>query len=858
MKAFHKGLFFIIFLIYPATFALGQENEFISRLKMQLLLYRTQKVDQTIVIQTDKTLYRPGETIWMKGYVSDAITHLLSLKSLELSLQLTDNKGINLFGEKYVLKNGVVDCHFSIPEDLQSNVYTLIAYTPEMENTGIQAVFKREIFIGKPEHLDIVPRLEYPKPFFTPERKETATLLLKDLNGKPLPGKKFEYQIINEDRELLSGKAKTALNGAGEIVFFTPTQQNGNPMMISLEIPSGNDRLNLLTKIPLVSEKINISFFPEGGKRVPGNQQTVIFEAKDQLGNPVNLKAEIINGAGEKVTSTATIQPGLGVFSLLNSDDKKVMLRIVSDIGKDQETPLPPVSPGSMSLTVKKNDGKSISLLLARSPKSELAKFRIVAVSNGEMIWASDFELEQAGVLNVPLDNFRSEIASVAVFSDAGLLVAQRLIYTGKSLSLNFTLSPDKKVYKKGEEGAIKVKVTASDGKPVKAEFAVSLADRYAFPASLTGVGILKYGMEHPIPFSEPLDKVNRIALDYHLTTNNLKGFDWNQVIAIEPSKTQDIGMTALRISGTVMDSKNLPVPNALVSLTSSSLQQFNARSDQHGEFVINIPVSVEKKNLSASATDGSGKGNFRVLLNKTFKDELANSLNNRSINDWPILEQLSQANYFKDNPDFFKTSPNTKIKSSENRAKEPYWKKNMDGTSNLLEIIKTIRPYELINGKIVFRGANSLIAQDGALIVVDGQKIGTDASQLSIINPLDIDDIQILVNPVDMSKYTALNSVGVIEIKTRRGGKDDSEQAEMEEKRKENELMQFKPEPIGNGKYDLKTTLQWIPVLFTNENGEATIPFRTGGIKSTFILEIAGYTDQGQWIGNQVEIRVE
>lgn len=754
METTRKSLIYLIFLIYPVTFAWGQENEFISRLKTQLLLYRTQKVDQIIVIQTDKTLYRPGETIWMKGYVSDAITHLLSLKSLELSIQLTDNKGFNLLEGKYPLKNGVIDFNFSIPADLQSDVYYLIAFTPEMENSDIGAVFRKEILICKPERLEMIPRLVYSKPFFTPERKETATIVLKDFNGKPLSGKKYEYQIINENKELLSGKGKTGLNGAGEIVFITPSPQNGNPMMVSLDIPAGNDQLNLRSKIPLGSEKISITFFPDGGRRVSGIHQMVVYEAKDQLGNPVQMKADIISGKGEKIATTETMQPGLGVFSLLNTEDKKITMRIISEIGKNQETPLPPVSSGSMSLTVKKNDGKNISLMLSRSPKSELARFIIVAVSNGEMIWASDFELEQAGVLNVPLNNFRSEIAAVAVFSESGFLVAQRLIYTNKSQSVNITLSPDKKEYQKGEQGVIKVKITGADGKPMKTEFAVSLADRCAFPCSISGVGILKYGLDEPIPFNEPLDKVNRIALDAHLATNQLKGFDWNQVMAIDPSGKLNISSTTLRISGTVMDSKNLPVSNALVSLTSSSLQQFNARTDRHGEFVLNLPVSVEKKNLSASATDGSGKGNYRVVLNKSFKDELVRSINNRSLNDWPILEQLVQSNYFKENPDFYKAS--------------------------------------------------------------------------------------------------------VIEIKNNPGGEVDKEESGREDKQTENAQKLFKPQAIGNDKYDLKTTLQWIPVLFTDENGEATIPFRTGGIKSAFVLEIVGFTDQGQWIGSQTEIKVE
>lgn len=860
MKTNFKRLIFAILLISSSTSAFSQENDFISALKTKLLLYRTQKVDQSIILQTDKTLYRPGETIWMKGYVTDVMTHLLSLNSLELSVQLTDNKGLNIAEGKYALKNGVADFSFSIPADLESDIYHLIAYTPEMENIGIQAVSKKEIFIARPEHLDMIPHLDYAKPFFAPEQKEAGAISLKDFNGKLLSGKKYEYQIIKDDRELLSGKGKTGVNGSGEFVFLTPSLQNGSPVLVSIDIPSGNDQLNLISKIPLASERINITFFPDGGKFVAGIPQMVVFEACDQLGNPVSLSANVLDDQGKLIVVTATIQPGMGVFNLLNSDNKKIVFKITSDIGNNQETLLPSLSPGSMSVTVKKNDGKNLSILLGRAPKSELAKFVIVAVGNGEMIWASDFELEQVGVLNIPLENFRSEIAGIAVFNETGALVGQRLVYTGKSQLLNVTLLPNKESYKKGEEGQISVKVTGSDGKPVKAELAISLADQFAFPSAVSGVTSLNYGLEKPLLFNEPLDKVNRVLMDYTLAKNSFKGFDWSQLAAIDPTKNQNVRMSAMRVSGTVVDTKDLPVPNALVSLTSSSLQQFNARSDQHGEFVINLPVSVEKKNLSASATDASGRGNYHVILNKSFKDELANSLNNVSVNDWQILEKLYASNYFRENPDFFKAIPTSKVKVADKKPREPYWKKNLSTATNLLDILKTIRPYELMGGKIVFRGANSLNYQDGALIVIDSQKMGSDISILSSINIHDVENIEIFTNPVDMSRYTSLNSVGVIVITTKRGesGKETAGAADTADSEKAGLQKQFKPEFIGNEKYDLRTTLQWIPVLFTDKNGEAVIPFKAGGIKSTFVLGVAGFTDQGQWIGNQTEIKVE
>ena len=858
MKMLVKNLLIMFFLFFSVTLSVGQENDFISRLKTQLLLFRTQKVDQVIVIQSDKSLYRQGETIWMKGYVTDATTHSLSLNSLELSVQLTTSKGNNILDGKYLLRNGVSDFNFTIPADLPSDVYYLIAYTPEMENGDIGKIFKKEIFINRPENLEVVPHLDFGKPFFNADSKETAMVRLMNFGGKPIAGKKFEYQIYNQERELLSGKGKTASNGTGEVVFFTPPASNRLPLFVSLTIPAGRDHLNLISKIPIASEKINVTFYPEGGKRVPGIPQLIVYEAKDQIGNPIDLKSDILDEAGKIVLTTATIEPGLGAFTLLNGEKGNLTMRISSDIGRSQEIQLPPLAPGNLSMSIKKSDEMNLSLLLGRAPKSEPRKFKIVAVSNGELVWASEFELEQSGVINVPLENFHSAITSFAVFNQSGELVSQRLISTGKAQPLNISFSSVKNVYKPGEQGQFTVRITDLNGKPVKAELAATLCDKYSFPTSLQQLDAIMDGTEKPLQINVQTGKINSEILDFRLISNSLKGFEWSRVLAVDPVKGSVKIPGAIRISGTVIDENNIPVPYALVNLNSTTLQQFNASSDQHGEFAVNIPVSIERNNLSASATDGTGKRNFKVKLHKSFKEELLNSLNLNTVYDWQILDKMDQANYFQENSDYFKARSSVRVRGAEKKPNEPYWKRYLNSSSNLLEIIKTIRPFEMSGEKIVFRGMNSILAQDGALIVIDGQRVGTDASQLSIVNPQDVEDIRILLDPVEMGMYTSLNSVGVIEIKTKHGMSNESKSNEVADNTNNNAVKLFTPEAIGEAKYDLKTTLQWFPVLYTDENGEAIIPFKTGGIKSTFILEITGISSHRQWIRATSEIKVE
>ena len=71
---------------------------------------------------------------------------------------------------------------------------------------------------------------------------------------------------------------------------------------------------------------------------------------------------------------------------------------------------------------------------------------------------------------------------------------------------------------------------------------------------------------------------------------------------------------------------------------------------------------------------------------------------------------------------------------------------------------------------KIIFGGPTSVNAQGGALIVIDGSKLGDDVSVLNNISPKDVQDIKILTSLSDIQKYTGFNPVGVIEITLKKG----------------------------------------------------------------------------------------
>jgi hypothetical protein len=187
---------------------------------------------------------------------------------------------------------------------------------------------------------------------------------------------------------------------------------------------------------------------------------------------------------------------------------------------------------------------------------------------------------------------------------------------------------------------------------------------------------------------------------------------------------------------------------------------------------------------------------------------------------------------------------------------REPAYKSLLRSSTDLLEVIRSIRSFQLLNGQIIFPGMlNSLKSQMGATIVVDGQILGNTASVLDAFHPLEIEEINVYTDPVQIQKYTSFASGGLIEIFTKTG-KPEEAFLPAEKNIQENNMYlegyriprNFETEkmnPPEEGK--IHTTLYWNPFLSTEEIHPVEFAFPVPGIPSKWILHMEGMDEQGR-----------
>jgi hypothetical protein len=254
-----------------------------------------------------------------------------------------------------------------------------------------------------------------------------------------------------------------------------------------------------------------------------------------------------------------------------------------------------------------------------------------------------------------------------------------------------------------------------------------------------------------------------------------------------------------------------------------------------------------EKVQLDINVTDDQGKpimANLSVSASNLPGDQY--SLMNENIVDYTIRKSNPPADNL--DQDFRKyythyllqvtqTPGKQFIFQEKNNVKKLHKKdesanqKKQEGYSNdrnIFDILMSIKPYHIENGKITFgiSTMNSLNNQDGALIIVDGIKRGTDATILNNIPVPDIARITASTNVMDIQRYSAMNNVGIIEI-TMKKNSEFGKKTESESIAKSN-------------------TLFWGPEIMTDKSGNASISFLNNRQSDEILITVVGMAGNG------------
>ena len=128
-----------------------QEKTDTLDIQQHILDYYQRVPQEQIYVHTDKPYYVPGDTVWFRAHLVDAVTHTPISRSRYVYVELRDQQPDTLV-QRIIVKcdsDGVFANALVLPRELKGGSYTLVAYTQWMRNFPAERFFyKRLLVVG--------------------------------------------------------------------------------------------------------------------------------------------------------------------------------------------------------------------------------------------------------------------------------------------------------------------------------------------------------------------------------------------------------------------------------------------------------------------------------------------------------------------------------------------------------------------------------------------------------------------------------------------------------------------------------------------------------------------------------------
>lgn len=138
------GLMLAAFL---CCWSFAGDDPLASRILSSLRSWYRNYPQEKIYTQTDKAVYRSGETVWYKVYAT-AYGRRSEISQI-VYLQLINSEGQVVISNKQPLVNGMASGNFQLPDSLPGNFYQLRAFTAWMLNFDEASLFHKSLYIKK-------------------------------------------------------------------------------------------------------------------------------------------------------------------------------------------------------------------------------------------------------------------------------------------------------------------------------------------------------------------------------------------------------------------------------------------------------------------------------------------------------------------------------------------------------------------------------------------------------------------------------------------------------------------------------------------------------------------------------------
>jgi hypothetical protein len=423
-------------------------------------------------LSTDKPIYRPAETVWVRGVLLDAFTHTPLRESASAFVEVKGPKGETVASGSVNAQDSVWGWAWQVPAGQPGGAYTVRASYPFEGHAPAERKFDVRAYRA--------PRLKSQIVFlrdgYGPGDKVTATVDVKRAEGGVPVGAKVTAIARVDEVEVARVPGTVGDRGTCTVSFALPGSIARGEGSLAFAIEDGGVVETATKTIPILLQTLDLSFFPEGGDLVPGVPTRVYFQGYTPAHKPADITAILVDERGQTVAHLRSEHEGRGRFELTARAGARYTIRVEKPSGIRTTWPLRVAAEG-VALRAQRDltlADAAVGLLVGSAREQKVR----VTLSHREVeLSATVVDLQAGQPRSVWLAAGNAEgVLTATVWSPGGQPLAERLVYRKPARALSIELRADKTRYVPGDQVKLTARTTR-DGIPVSAVIGLQVTD---------------------------------------------------------------------------------------------------------------------------------------------------------------------------------------------------------------------------------------------------------------------------------------------------------------------------------------------------------------------------------------------
>ena len=606
---------------------------------------------------------------------------------------------------------------------------------------------------------------------------------------------------------------------------------------------------------------------PEGGNLVQDLPSKIAVKAVNAEGKGEEVKGIIIDNQGTEITTFETTHLGMGSFSLNPMSGKTYQAKVKFKDGEEKLVILPKTESSGYVLNVNNNDTTKVEAkVLISDDLVGKGDLQLLAQQNGKVFFSVKIPAaKKFATINLPKSDFLSGISTLTLFNSQQMPVAERLIFINHHLDkVKIDIANLKAIAGKRELMNFDLLATNQD-KAIQASFSIAVTNATTVKTDLeneTNIltnlllkSDLKGFIEKPNYYFIGTDVKTRTDLDHLLLTQGWRKIDWvainNSALSFDKFKAEK----GIEINGKVNTYGGKPIPNAKVSLFTSSIGilAIDTLADANGKFSFNKLSFNDSAKFVINALNENGKrNNAEVKLDVVPSQPITRNPNTADI-EVNVNDEIKD--YLKSSEDYFleqtkkgmltRTIQLNKVNIIGKKKKDIKLTSRADFVYNSADLknVTSMRSFlevKLITLKGRNMGKNPTFIIDGAMMPdFDYEQLIPDA----------IESIEILTSASNLTRYGIWGGNGVVLITSKSGGYFLDKATVIQNPISYNTAGYSTSRQFYSPRYDtnpdtkpdLRTTIYWDPSIVSNEEGKFKLSYYNADAPGLYRVVIEG-----------------